>query len=78
MVLSAHLSDISSAPTIQGLIQHAHSVCAANADANLPALFAHLLTCGPTAGVYACRWYDAPSQTINFITEYFTSGTLRQ
>jgi hypothetical protein len=25
-----------------------------------------------------CRWHDAPSQTINFITEYFTSGTLRQ
>jgi hypothetical protein len=24
------------------------------------------------------RWHDAPSQTINFITEYFTSGTLRQ
>lgn len=23
-------------------------------------------------------WYDAKHQTINFITEYFTSGTLRQ
>jgi hypothetical protein len=25
-----------------------------------------------------CRWHDAASQTINFITEYFTSGNLRQ
>lgn len=23
-------------------------------------------------------WYDGSSQTINFITEYFTSGNLRQ
>jgi WNK lysine deficient protein kinase len=23
-------------------------------------------------------WHDAPSETVNFITELFTSGTLRQ
>ncbi len=30
--------------------------------------------------IIVCKdwWYDAHGQTINFITEYFTSGTLRQ
>jgi hypothetical protein len=35
--------------------------------------------CGFDAAVLMCpRWHDAAGQTINFITEYFTSGNLRQ
>jgi hypothetical protein len=42
-------------------------------------LLLRVLSCTCCA-VLCCadRWHDAGSQTINFITELFTSGTLRQ